>query len=118
MIIFGLFFLTVINRVGMDRIDREIRALGESQLHVWRPPEYWQEFDQSIRSIYGQPGWTNLIVQVTDFDHQQLYQSPHWPREINTALFPQFETRMETELSPEGYRPLVRPRWRSRQANT
>ncbi|MCP4628908.1 MAG: hypothetical protein GY850_36180, partial [bacterium] len=34
LITFGLFFLTVISKFGMDRIDREILTLGESQLHV------------------------------------------------------------------------------------
>ncbi len=108
-IIFGLFFLTVINRVGMERIDREILTLGESQLHVYHPPEHWQEFDQSIRSIYGQSGWKALIVQVTDNKHRQLYQSPHWPREISPALFPEFEGKMETDLESEGAGPLARP---------
>lgn len=109
LITFGLFFLSVINRVGMERIDREILALGESQLHVWHLPEHWEEFGRSIRSIYGQSDWKNLIAQVTDVDHLQLYQSPHWPLEINTALFPKFDSMMETNLGPEDDGPLVRP---------
>jgi heavy metal sensor kinase len=109
LIIFGLFFLTVINRVGMERIDREILALGESQLHVWHPRKHWQDFDQSLRSIYGQSGWKNLIVQVTGADHRLLYRSAHWPQEINTALFPEFDVEMAKNRDPAGHGPLIRP---------
>lgn len=109
LVIFGLFFLTVINRVGMERIDREILALGESQLHVWHPRQHWQDFDQSLRSIYGQSGWKNLIVQITGADHRQLYRSPHWPREINTALFPEFDVQMVESSGVSGDGPLIRP---------
>ncbi len=80
----------------MDRIDREILSLAESQLHVWHSKKHWQEFDQSLRSIYGQEHWKDLIVQVTDADHQILYRSPHWPLEITTASFPEFDVKMET----------------------
>jgi signal transduction histidine kinase len=95
LVTFGLFFLTVISKVGMDRIDREILTLGESQLHVWHLKEHWQGFDRSLRSIYGQKAWKELIVQVTDADHQLLYRSPHWPQEITTTSFSRFDFKME-----------------------
>jgi two-component system, OmpR family, heavy metal sensor histidine kinase CusS len=92
---FGLYFLTLISTVGLDRIDREINALGESQLHVWHSKRHWEDFEGSLRSIYGSEKWRDLIVRVTDADHQILYQSPHWPAEITTAAFPGFDTQME-----------------------
>ncbi len=110
LVIFGLFFLTVISRVGLDRIDREILTLGESQLHVWHPKRHWQEFDKSLRSIYGQERWEDLIVQVTDAEDQLIYRSPHWPEAITIASFPQFDGQMETgpvagefRRGPRGY---------------
>lgn len=108
LITFGLFFLAVIGKVGMDRIDREILTLGESQLHVWHSKQHWQDFDRSLRSIYGQEGWKYLIVQVTDADHQLLYKSPHWPQEITTAPFPDFDFKMEKGpvAGPSGEGPL------------
>ncbi|MCP4751619.1 MAG: hypothetical protein GY866_12050, partial [Proteobacteria bacterium] len=100
LIAFGLFFLTVIGKVGMSRIDRETLALGESQLLVWHSKEHWQEFDRSLRSIYGPERWKDLIVQVTDADHRLLYRSPHWPREFTAASFPEFDLTMKTGIGP------------------
>ena len=56
LIAFGLFFLTVIGRVAMDRMDREVLTLGESQLHVWHPKEHWEDFDRSLRAGTVEPG--------------------------------------------------------------
>ncbi len=110
---FGLYFLSVINKVSIDRIDREILALGESQLHVWHPKRHWQDFGNSLRFIYGQDRWKDLAVQVTDAKNQVLYQSPHWPEEISEASFPEFDFKMETgpgrktmqEQGPWDFRP-------------
>jgi two-component system, OmpR family, heavy metal sensor histidine kinase CusS len=96
----GLFFLTTIGKIRMDRIDREIVALGESQLHVWHPKEHWESFDRSLRSIYGPEHWKDLVVQVTDADHRLLYRSPHWPKEFSKASFPEFDRRMAPDLDP------------------
>jgi two-component system, OmpR family, heavy metal sensor histidine kinase CusS len=96
LVVFGLFFLAVISKIGLERIDREILTLGESQLHVWHPKKHWQDFAQSLRSIYGQDHWKDLIVQVTDVDQQVLYRSPHWPEEVATASFPDFDNTMAT----------------------
>ncbi len=93
---FGLYFLSVINEVSIDRIDREILALGESQLHVWHTKKHWQEFGDSLRFIYGQDRWKDLAVHVIDARDQLLYQSPHWPEEISAALFPEFDFKMAT----------------------
>ncbi|HKV07540.1 MAG TPA: hypothetical protein VJ725_05320, partial [Thermoanaerobaculia bacterium] len=53
---FGIFFLTVIHRVGLARMDREILALGESQLKI-RPqgPEgdAGAALERSLGFIYG-----------------------------------------------------------------
>lgn len=111
LIIFGLIFLTVISKVGMNRIDREILTLGESQLHVWHPKEHWQDFDRSLRSIYGLWRWMDLIVQITDADHQRLYRSPHWPQEITIASFPEFDIKMAAGpgTGPAGGSPFDQP---------
>ncbi len=94
LVLFGLVFLAVSSKFGLDRIDREILTLGESQLHVRHPKEHWQVFGNSLRSIYGQERWEDIVVQVTDASHQILYVSPHWPDQITTASFPEFEKRM------------------------
>ncbi len=103
LVAFGIFFLTMVGRVGIRRIDREILALGESQLHVWHPLVHWQEFDRSLRSIYGPDRWKDLIVRVTGAGHHTLYASPHWPPEVTRELFPDFE--VETASPSPSNRP-------------
>jgi HAMP domain-containing protein len=96
----GMYFLTVISAINLDRIDREINALGESQLHVWHSKKHWEDFEGSLRSIYGPEKWKNLMVSVTDADHQVLYRSPHWLSEITLAAFPDFDREMEKGPRP------------------
>jgi heavy metal sensor kinase len=100
LVAFGFYFLSVISTIGLERIDREVYALGESQLHVWHSKKHWEDFDRSLSSIYGPDEWHELIVHVTDADHQTLYRSPHWPSQITTASFPDFDTKMEKGPGP------------------
>lgn len=96
LVLFGLFFLSVISTVELKRIDRELLALGESQLHIWHSKEHWENFDRSLRFIYGEKNWKDLIVQVTDANHQALYKSPQWPEKISLESFPAFVKNMAT----------------------
>lgn len=97
---FGIFILTIISNIGIDRIDREIITLGESQLHVWHSKKHWSNFSESLSSIYGQEHWQNLIVKVTDANHEVLYQSPQWPEEIEISSFSEFNLNMATGVLP------------------
>ena len=103
--VFGLFFLNIIYSVGVDRIDRELLALGETQLHGQRPRQYWQDFGQSLRAIYGQSRFKDLIVEVTDAEHKTLYRTNGWPPEISTALFPNFDYQMAADRRPHAKPP-------------
>ena len=97
---FGIYLLTVISAVSMERIDREINALGESQLHVWHSKKHWEDLEGSLRSIYGPDRWSDLIVRATDADHQLLYESPHWPAAVKAAAFQGFDPQMEKGPRP------------------
>ena len=55
----GFLFLSLASKMNLDRIDREIQALGESQLVVLHPREHWAHFESSLRSIYGKKMSTN-----------------------------------------------------------
>ena len=48
----GLYSLSVMNKVGMDRIDREILALGQGHIAVGPPRGYWKNFEESLQFIY------------------------------------------------------------------
>jgi len=95
LIVFGLYFLDVIHDVSLDRIDREIHTLGEGPLHVWLPRRHWVELDKSLRFIYGDERWKDIILQVKDASNEVLYRSPHWPGGISEDIFPEYNRKMD-----------------------
>jgi hypothetical protein len=60
LLVFGGFFLTLIYRVGLERIDREIRALGESQLRAKPRRDIGRDFERSLDFIYGERATVRL----------------------------------------------------------
>ncbi len=70
---FGLFASSVLNQVGRARIDRELRALADAQVRVSQPPNHWQRFDNSLRSIYGEAAAKQFIVKATLVSGVTLY---------------------------------------------
>ena len=91
-----LYSLSIMNKVGMARIDREILTLGEGHLATRPPRGYWQNFETSLRFIYGEERSENLIVQIKDPLNEVLFKSSHWPAEITEDSFPDFNRAMDT----------------------
>jgi two-component system heavy metal sensor histidine kinase CusS len=91
---FGLYFLSVINKAGMDRIDQEILALGGSQLYAPPRPVVWRNFGQSLHYIYDERRLKDLIVRVTAPGKGIFFESADWPQEISEASFPEFDHEM------------------------
>jgi two-component system heavy metal sensor histidine kinase CusS len=90
LLIFGWFFLTVIYRVGLDRVDREIRALGESQLRA-RPNRDVQAvaamFERSQHFIYGE-AQQHFVFSLLTPAGEPLYRSPGWPAALLGGRLP------------------------------
>jgi two-component system, OmpR family, heavy metal sensor histidine kinase CusS len=109
-ILFGLGFysLSVMNKVNLDRIDREILALGQGHIAVGPPRDYWKNFEESLQFIYREGKSDNLIVQIKDPGNDVLFQSSHWPAEITEAYFPQFDRTMVSRQSNPGGRDVRR----------
>ena len=91
----GLYSFSVMNKVNMDRIDREILTLGQGHLAVGPPRGYWQNFEQSLRFIYREGRPENLIVQIKDPGNEVLFKSSQWPVEITEDAFPDFDRAMD-----------------------
>ncbi len=84
---FGAFFLKGIHQVGLDRVDREIKALAEGQLHGRHPRDHWEDFDRSLRFIYGDDAATRPAVQVRGRAGNLLFSSPEIPEAL-TGMTP------------------------------
>jgi two-component system, OmpR family, heavy metal sensor histidine kinase CusS len=108
---FGFYSLSVMNKVGLDRIDREILSLGEGHLAVGPPREYWQSFEKSLRLIYNDDSADNLVVLIKDPRNEILFQSPDWPNEITESVFPNFDRIMEKRppVAQESLNSGIRP---------
>ena len=101
---FGFFFLESISRVGMARIDQEIRSLGEGQLHDDHPLRHWQNFEKSLEYIYGADRAERIAVMIRDNRNQTLFSSNNWPAELAQIRTPELTFRtppaLDTGLPP------------------
>lgn len=91
----GLYFLSVMDKVSLDRIDREILALGGGQLNALVPRQHLQNFDQALKFIYGEEQSKVLIVRIKNPWNDVIFQSDHWPEEISDAAFTEFDRTMD-----------------------
>ena len=51
LIVFGLFCMSVINRIGYERIDRELMALADAQVRRIQPADHWRTFEKSLKQL-------------------------------------------------------------------
>jgi two-component system, OmpR family, heavy metal sensor histidine kinase CusS len=85
---FGLFFMSVIRKVGRDRVDSELRALADAQVRIPQPPEHWERFASSIRSLYGEGAGRRVVLRALSRSGGLLYASPEWPAEATDGRLP------------------------------
>ncbi|MBE0556110.1 MAG: HAMP domain-containing protein [Proteobacteria bacterium] len=96
----GLYSLSVMTNVGMARIDREILTLGEGHFATRPPRGYWENFETSLRFIYGEERMGDLIVQIKAAQNEILFKSSRWPAEIAEDSFPDFDRAMDIIRPP------------------
>jgi heavy metal sensor kinase len=76
---FGFQFLTVIERIVYERVDRELEVLVNSEARQPLGPNFTTTLPLSLRSRYGNEQPTKFIVRAADHAGKVLYVSPHWP---------------------------------------
>ena len=85
LLILGWLGLSLIQRIGLARIDRELQALGDAQVRQIQRPEHWARFDESLATIYGEEKRGQFVVRVIGRADRLLYVSPHWPAEVTAG---------------------------------
>lgn len=85
---FGLFALSVLNRVGVERVDRELRALADATIRQSQPPGHWARFDAALTTMYGKDSARQFLVKATLPTGQTLYVSPDWPALLPASAIP------------------------------
>ena len=88
---FAALAMSVIRRIGIERIDRELQALVDVHIRRHQPAEHWARFDESLATIYGQQGDNPFVVKVADRRGAPLYVSAGWPAGLSDARLPALE---------------------------
>jgi two-component system heavy metal sensor histidine kinase CusS len=91
LLVFGFFFLTVIHRGGLARIDREMLAIGESLLKTgpFHPgSDIGIDLERSLRFIYGPESRQRFVLQVRNRLGGTSYESPGWPAALDASPLP------------------------------
>ena len=86
--VFGSFALSVLNRVGLERVDRELRALADTTIRRSQPPGHWARFDGSLHTIYGENASKQFVVRATLPDGLTLYETTPWPATLPSKALP------------------------------
>ena len=84
---FACLFMSVIRRVGLERIDRHLAALSDSQLRRPFLREHWAQFDENLSALYGENNQRQFVVRVLGRDGLPVYTSPRWPVALKDADF-------------------------------
>lgn len=78
--------MSAIRRIGGERIDRELLALGDPQVRRLHPLDHWARFDDGLATLYGEKGRQQFAVKVNARSGERLYLSPLWPPDLPEAL--------------------------------
>jgi heavy metal sensor kinase len=115
---FAVLAMRTISRLGLERVDRELLALGDPQVRRPQPPEHWPHFDRSLAVLYGDDQADQYVICVTDPALHPVYAAARWPagvkladlgvaeRHVTPLPLPQF--RPPPDAAPGG-RPGLRP---------
>jgi two-component system, OmpR family, heavy metal sensor histidine kinase CusS len=112
LIAFGFFSVSVTRRIGITRIDRELRALGDEQMRKSQPGGHWARFYNSLRSMYGEEQSRQFVLRVSESPGAPSYTSPGWTNGLHRVEFPELptETLGEENIEPEKLNPRRSPR--------
>ncbi|MBM3890529.1 MAG: HAMP domain-containing protein [Verrucomicrobia bacterium] len=94
---FGFQFLTVIKRIGYERVDRELEVLANSEARQPLGPNFTTTLPLSLRSRYGHEQSTKFIVRASDRAGKVLYVSPGWPSGLLENGLPTLPAASEKE---------------------
>jgi len=106
---FAMLFMSVIRRVGNERIDRHLVALSDSQMRRPFPPEHWSLFEENLSFLYGENNQRPFLVKVIDRNGKTVYVSPRWPaafKDTDFALPPPEEPPERQERPPPNVHPF------------
>lgn len=79
LLVFGFYFIRVIERIGYERVDRELEVLANSEARQPLGPNFASALPLALRSRYGDDQPASFIMRASDRAGKVLYVSPNWP---------------------------------------
>jgi signal transduction histidine kinase len=79
---FGAAFWFFTYSSGIERLDREIRSIVDPSLRGERTADYWKEFGDSLKFIYGETRIKQIALLVAGSENHILFQTANAPKEL------------------------------------
>jgi heavy metal sensor kinase len=98
---------------NLNRLDREIRNLGQANLDRVQGGEHWTRLEDALKFVAGDRPSAAFVLWVKNYD-KVIYQSPDWPANLAPESFP-VPARYEGSNAPQPGRPLPSPPRRGEQ---
>jgi len=98
---------------NLDRLDHEIRNLGQANLDRVLGGDHWVRLEEALKFVSGEQPSAKYVLWVKNYD-RVVFQSPDWPTSISPESFP-VPARYETADAPKPGEPLPPPPRRGEQ---
>jgi heavy metal sensor kinase len=98
---------------NLDRLDHEIRNLGQANLDRVLGGDHWVRLEDALKFVSGEQPSAKYVLWVKNYD-RVVYQSPEWPANIPPDSFPA-PARYESADAPKPGQPLPPPPRRGEQ---
>jgi hypothetical protein len=105
---FGAVLWRVTYQFNLDRLDREIRNVGQGNLDRIFGGDHWERLESALKFVSGTGQSASYVLWVKNYD-RMVYQSPAWPKDIEPEAF-SVPVRYETSDGPKPGQPLPPPR--------
>ena len=85
--VMALFTLAAVRRIGLERLDCELQALGDVHLRLQFPAQHWSRVYEAMVALYGDQQQGLHVLRANDGSGKELFTSPNWPASVsNSAL--------------------------------
>ena len=89
LLLFGGWTWAVIQRMNLQRIDDNIRELGQRHLaRAPQGPEHWQQVGESLQFLMGDDEEDAFILLVKGRRDETVYCSTNWPDDLPSDALP------------------------------
>ena len=83
----GIALWRVSYQFNLDRLDHEIRNVGQANLDRVLGGDHWVRLEEALKFVSGDQASRKYVLWVKNYD-RVVYQSPDWPTNIPPVKTP------------------------------